>query len=255
MRPAHGPFHGLRAVARRWSRDLEPARRFRFRLVLRRLEVLGREPLRVLDVGCGEGLLAEAVAFARPTWDVIGVDTSEEMLNRGRARSKAVGLANLEFRHHDASKPLGTAVYDVVMAVECLEEIEHDNDAIRSFAAALRPGGLLVVHVPERDWTPVLRGSASTWRNEVRHGYSTDELAGKLSSAGLRVERMAPTCRGTIRLAQEIVDRMRPRRMIVRALLYPLTALALFLEGAGVTWGPPRALLAEADRPGESRDS
>ena len=136
-----------------------------------------------------------------------------------------------------------------MLAMECLEEIPDDEAATAAFAEALRPGGLLLVHVPERDWRPVLRSSEATWRDEVRHGYTRDELVGLLERHGLHVVRLTPTTRGTVRLAQEARDRIKTARLVVRALAYPPLTLALWLERIGITWGPARALYAEARKP------
>ena len=50
-------------------------------------------------------------------------------------------------------------------------------------AGALRPGGRFVAHVPDRDWEPVLKASASEWATAVRHGFSADELASRFRPA------------------------------------------------------------------------
>ena len=104
-----------------------------------------------------------------------------------------------------------------MLAMECLEEIPDDEAATAVFAEALRPGGLLLVHVPERDWRPVLRSSEATWKDEVRHGYTRDELVALLERHGLHVVNVTPTTRGTVRLAQEARDRIKTARLAVRA--------------------------------------
>ena len=80
----------------------------------------------------------------------------------------------------------------------------------------------------------------------MRHGYSADELVTKLSRVGFHVRAITPTSRGTVRFAQELIDRAKPQDPRGRAALYPLTAFAIWLERRGLTFGPPRALLAEA---------
>jgi 2-polyprenyl-3-methyl-5-hydroxy-6-metoxy-1,4-benzoquinol methylase len=155
----------------------------------------------------------------------------------------------VRFEPIDVTRPIPDGGYDVVLALECLEEIPDDEAATAAFAAALRPDGLLLVHVPERNWEPVLRSSEPTWKDQVRHGYSRDELVALLERHGLDVTRVTPTTRGTVKLAQEVRDRIKTARLSVRALAYPPLTAALWLEQLGLTWGPARALYAEARKP------
>jgi SAM-dependent methyltransferase len=236
---------GARALAERQGRDLPAARRLRFRLAVRSLERFadGRS-LDVLDAGCGEGLLAEAIARRHPGWRIVAGDLDVTRIELGRQR---IGdLANLQFAEVDLTGDLGEAAYDAVLAIECLVEIPDDIAALAAMARALRPGGLLVAHVPKRDWQPLLRGSEATWRHEVRHGYSAEELRAKLNSAGLDVTSLEPTSHALVRLAQEVRDRNRHRNLKFQLLMFPVSTLAAGLERVGLRIGQSRALHAEA---------
>jgi hypothetical protein len=136
----------------------------------------------------------------------------------------------------------------VVLALECLSEIPDDGAALAALAAALRPGGLLVAHVPLADWQPVLRGSAGRWRHEVRHGYDLDDLARRMGDVGLDVQEVRLTQRDMVTAAQELRDRWKSAPAAVRAALFPVMAAAAILDTAGVTWGPPRGALLAARR-------
>jgi SAM-dependent methyltransferase len=228
-------------------RHLPPARRLRFGLALRSLERFANDTrLRVLDAGAGAGILALAIAQRHPEWTVVAADSREEALQEGRRDADREAVQNLRFERLDLTQPLPGPPFDVVLALECLEEIEDDEAAVGSFAGALQEGGLLLVHVPERDWRPVLRGSDSRWKDEVRHGYSEEQLVALLERHGLEVVRVIATARGTVRLAQDLRDRLKNARLALRALAYPPLTAALWLERLGVTWGPARALYAEA---------
>ena len=226
-------------------RELAPARRLRFALALEALEeYAGNRVLRVLDAGCGDGAFAETLARRHPDWHIVGADVADEMLERGRAA--LVGCSNVELVHADLTEDLGTAVYDAVASIESLEEIPDDTAALRRMVAAVRPGGLLVAHVPERDWKPVLRGSDRTWRNEVRHGYTAEELARRLSELGLEDVRIVETSRSLVRAAQELRDRVASQRPRMRAAASSALAFTVPLERAGLTWGPGRSLFVRA---------
>ena len=211
--------------------------------------VAADRPVRVLDAGCGDGLGTLTLARRHAAWELVGVDIRDDLLEGARARARARRLENVEFVHADLTQPLPVDDVDVVLAIECLTEIPDDGAALAAMAAALKPGGLLVVHVPERSWTPVLPGSDATWREEVRHGYTEDELRGALARAGLEPLEVQPTFRVTAVAAQEVRDRVKGAPLLVRAAMFPAFAAAAALERRGVTGGRPRALLTVARRP------
>jgi 2-polyprenyl-3-methyl-5-hydroxy-6-metoxy-1,4-benzoquinol methylase len=243
----------LRASARelteQWVRNLPAARRLRFWLAIEAIErYAGGRPLTVLDAGCGEGLLAEALARRNPGWSVVAVDIDEDQLQRGQRRLASSGLENVRFEPRDLTQDLGQSEYDAVLAIECLEEIPDDNAALAHMGRTLRPGGLFVVHVPETGWRPVLPGSERTWRHEVRHGYGAGELTSMLSGIGLTVTVVRPSTRGAVRAAQELRDRIKHRGLKLQLLAYPASVAAVWLERRRLTWGEPRALFFEAVR-------
>jgi SAM-dependent methyltransferase len=239
----------VRAVAERWARDLPPARRLRFALAMRALErFAGGQPLTILDAGCGEGFMAATLARRHPDWRIVAADLDPEGLRRARALLRSSGVRNVHLVQLDLTRPLARACYDAVLALECLAEILDDDAALRQMVQVLRPGGLLLSHVPERHWRPVLPCSADTWRHEVRHGYLEPEIKEKLEHAGAEVTAVARTTRGTVTVAQEVRDRCKGRSLKVQATLYPLMLGAVWLERLGATWGPARAILVEARR-------
>jgi trans-aconitate methyltransferase len=227
-----------------------PARRLRLALAERALvRELEDRPLNVLDAGCGDGLLTLALARSHPRWSLVGVDVRDDLLAGARSRAAARGLTNVRFVPADLTGPPAATGLDVALALECLSEIEDDRAVVAMLTASLDPGGLLIVQVPDESWTPVLPGSAPTWREQVRQGYTDRSLRALLESAGLEVERVEPTYRTIAALAQEVRDRAKNMPLAVRAALFPVFAAAPRLELAGAGWGRPKALFAVARRP------
>ena len=234
------------------SRALPAARRLRFALAIAGVERFAeRRALReldVLDAGGGDGLLVEALGRRHRGWRIVVGDLDPERLEVGRRRVGAdAGL--IRFVELDLTGDLGEATYDAVLAIECLEEIPEDAAAVAAMARALRPGGLLVVHVPERDWQPLLPGSERTWRHQTRHGYTVEGLTSLLRDAGLERIAVRPVSHALVRLAQELRDRSRDRGAKVHLVLAPAAAGAAWLERRGLHIGRARALYAEAHRP------
>jgi SAM-dependent methyltransferase len=240
----------LRAILEERLALMAPSRRLRLAAVEAELtERLGADArLRILDAGCGDGLLSLAMAKRHPAWAMVGIDLRENLLDGARARAAARGISNARFLVADLEEPLPVGNFDVVLAVECLEEIPGDGRALRMMSQALGPGGLLVAHVPEEGWRAVLPGSPSTWREQVRQGYSAERIAALLEDAGCAEVEVRPTYRSVVAAAQEVRDRIKDRPLLVRLLAFPFLAAAVGLERRGVTFGRANALLAVARR-------
>lgn len=81
-----------------------------------------QSPLRLLEIGCGSGGLAYALARVMPKdWTIEATDYSERLLERARARLRC---SNLSFRHLDA-RSIGKSRLQGIDAVLLLEVIEH----------------------------------------------------------------------------------------------------------------------------------
>lgn len=229
---------------------MAPSRRLRMSLAERAIKgFAARRPVRVLDAGCGDGLITLALAKRHPGWTIVGMDLSAELLAGARERAGNRGLANVSFLETDLTKTLPEDGFDAVMALECLSEIPDDRAAIAAIAAAARPGGLLVVQVPDRDWKPVLGSSSAVWRHEVRHGYSASELSAMLAATGVEQIEISPTYRTTAALAQELRDRIKDKPLALRAAAFPAMAAAARLERMGITGGAANAHFAQVRQP------
>ena len=101
---------------------------------------------RALDVGCGAGLLAEPLA--RLGADVTGVDAADENIAAARAHAAGAGLA-ITYTCGDIGN-LGLAGFDVVSAMEVIEHVGNKAAFLAALAAALAPGGLMLLSCPNR---------------------------------------------------------------------------------------------------------
>jgi trans-aconitate methyltransferase len=240
----------LRAIFEERLALMAPARRLRLRTAERALRgYADGGPLQVLDAGCGDGLLTLALAKRHPEWTLLGIDLREDLLDGARKRAAARGLANVEFKPADLLQPLPFDGFGVVIALEGLSEIPDDGAALAAMFGAAAPGALLAVQVPDQDWRPVLPGSAATWREQVRQGYTQGGIEALLAETGLERVEARGTYRSLAAAAQEIRDRVKGTPLPIRLLAFPFLAAAVRLESLGLTWGRPNAIFAMGRRP------
>ncbi len=99
-----------------------------------------------LDVGCGAGLLCEPLA--RLGAQVTGVDAAEENVAAAKAHAAGAGL-DIAYRSGEIGA-LGLSGFDLVTAMEVIEHVADKPAFLSALAAALAPGGLMILSTPNR---------------------------------------------------------------------------------------------------------
>ena len=149
--------------------------------------------LRILDVGCGGGLLSEPLA--RLGAQVVGIDASPGNLAAARLHAAAQGVA-VEYRLGDPAQALGAdEQFDVVLALEVVEHVSDVAAFAEAVAHRVAPGGLLFASTIDRTWKSflfaivgaeyllrVLPRGTHRWQRFVRPA----ELATAVGRAGLQ---------------------------------------------------------------------
>ena len=100
--------------------------------------------LKLLDVGCGGGLLCEPMT--RLGFAVTGLDASERNIDIARAHAVQSGL-EVDYRAAtvEALREAGEAGFDVVLNMEVIEHVAEPAAFLRDTAALLAPGGLMIL--------------------------------------------------------------------------------------------------------------
>ncbi len=99
--------------------------------------------LRLLDIGCGGGLICEPMA--RMGANVTGIDASEKNIKTAMVHANKSGLA-IDYRATTAEEEaVCGAQYDIVLALEIIEHVTDPQAFIASCAVLVKPGGLLIM--------------------------------------------------------------------------------------------------------------
>ena len=141
-----------------------------------------------LDVGCGAGLLAEALA--RLGASVTGIDASPEVIAVAREHSIKSGL-EIDYRSGDVQQLDGR--FDLVTSMEVVEHVSDPALFMQALSKRLAPGGLLVLSTPNATaWSKLMMITVAEGLGRIPRGtHDFDKFVGPdrmkqlLSEAGL----------------------------------------------------------------------
>jgi 2-polyprenyl-6-hydroxyphenyl methylase/3-demethylubiquinone-9 3-methyltransferase len=142
------------ALAARWWDETGPMRPLhlmngpRAAWVAERIKRRFPAGTRILDVGCGAGLLSEALA--KEGYDVLGLDAGAEVVEAARAHAQGQGLP-LAYRHGTAEELAAEGQkFQVITALEVIEHVAAPVEFLATLASLLAPGGLLFLSTLNR---------------------------------------------------------------------------------------------------------
>ena len=137
-------------------------------------------PVRVADLGCGEGYLS--IEAARWASRVVAVDRSKQVLARARDLAKRRGVRNILWKQGDLERlPLADRSVDVVLLSQALHHAADPARALGEAARILVPGGrVLVLDLRRHEQQWVRDRLGDRWL-----GFDDDELARLLKGANL----------------------------------------------------------------------
>ena len=167
-------------IATEFGRDLKSPRPF--------------EGLRLLDIGCGGGLLSEPMA--RLGAQVVGADAAPKNIEVARLHADQVGL-DIDYRAETAEALLAAGEsFDAVLAMEIVEHVAEPPAFVQACHDLLRPGGVLVMSTlnrTARSFAAAIVGAewVMRWLPKGTHEWSRfitpEELAAMMQASGLKV--------------------------------------------------------------------
>lgn len=144
--------------------------------------------LAVADLGCGHGTLLLELRLRYPGLKLSAIDLSPVLVSNTRQRvpDADVRVADIE------TLPFADAAFDAAFATEVMEHLPDAVKALREIRRVLKPGGWLLVSLPNRDWfkfEAYLRERQRFQPVDDRF-YSVAEFEAALREAGFRVDKV-----------------------------------------------------------------
>ena len=165
-------------IAAEYGRDLHSANPFK--------------GLRILDIGCGGGLLSEPMARLGAT--VVGADAAPRNIPVAQLHAAEQGLT-IDYRHTTAEDLAAAGeVFDVVLNMEVVEHVSDPQAYLTACRSLLRPGGLMVCSTLNRNAKSFLMAIVGAewvmrWLPKGTHDWAKfitpDELQAMIEKAGL----------------------------------------------------------------------
>ena len=154
------------------------------------------EGLKLLDIGCGGGLLSEPMS--RLGFEVTGVDASERNIGTASAHAAQVGVSvNYLCSTAEQLEADGAGPYDVILNMEVIEHVADPAAYLRTCGRLLAPGGLMIVATLNRTLKALALAKVGAeyvlrWLPAGTHDWSKflkpSELRGFMAGEGLAIQ-------------------------------------------------------------------
>ncbi|MDD3368939.1 MAG: methyltransferase domain-containing protein [Lachnospiraceae bacterium] len=130
-------------------------------------------PKRAIDLGCGPGNSTVILKAYFPDAEVIGVDSSENMIQKARQTHP-----DISFEICDLNSDLDklTEGFDIVFSNACLQWVPNHRELLPKLYNLLNPGGILAVQIP-KNWDSPLYRAMNEVIDESKWGFDNVEIA------------------------------------------------------------------------------
>jgi len=184
--------------------EVDPAFARRAGIIFENLDLSGGE--KILEIGCGRGFYLNVLSKVFPKLDITGIDLNEKYLSVAK---RFINNNKVKLIKADATKlPFANKTFDRIIATEILEHIPNDQKAISEIYRVLKPGGMVMVTVPNTNypflWDPTnwilerifkwhlpsnIWWLSGIWADHVRL-YGEKELKDKIEKKGFKVQKV-----------------------------------------------------------------
>lgn len=182
---------------------------------------------RVLDVGCGGGLITVIFAKMFPRCKITGLDKDELAIINANTIASEIGVKNVEFICTDVEDANLGKDYDLVLCINVLQFIREPDSLIKEMNHALNDRGYVIIHVPSFPLKSfILRFKAFNQRvsdfKETRRGFTEKEMRTFLTNSGFYIDKIEPMLKGPSIASRELQYIIRSVHPKLNLFFYPL---------------------------------
>lgn len=143
----------------------------------------------VLDAGCGHGYYSFYLARKYPNVIIDAGDIEDIVVEENKYILTRLKITNINFFQLDLNRLPERNKYDFIYSIDVLEHVEDDEKSIENICNALKNGGYLLIHTPQKNQ---LHFSKSfPWKEEypdhAREGYTINEMSQLLERNGMDI--------------------------------------------------------------------
>jgi ubiquinone/menaquinone biosynthesis C-methylase UbiE len=154
------------------------------------IDYLPKNPKKVLELGCGTGILTKMIKGVSPEADITGIDLSPEMLNLA---SEQPELKGVRFLAQDLREAWPEGFYDAIVTSLCLHHVPKEDRVMVAQRAVrvLSPGGRFIcgdVYRARDDWEEEMQ--REIWCGGMRHGGASEAV---IQGMSVQREKHLPT--------------------------------------------------------------
>jgi len=204
--------------------------RWRSRLIVWAIGKFAPSMRSMIDVGCGNGIVLQAVRVRFPNVRLTGAEPFARALEFARQRVPDARLMQTDALHLPDAE-----TFDVAGAFDVIEHIDDDVAALREIARCLPHGGIVVITVPQHPW---LWSGTDAFAHHRRR-YRRAELLEKLGAAGFEM-RWATSFVSLLLPLMWLARRGKPRQepeVALPGFVNALLAIPMAIEHAAIRLG------------------
>jgi SAM-dependent methyltransferase len=155
--------------------------RHRTRIILHAMSRYFPSEGNTLEIGCGTGFILSEIRKRHPHMMLSGSDLFAEGLQYASSR-----VPDAAFYQMDACRMPFDSEFDLILALDILEHIEDDTKALGEIYRSIRPGGGLIVTVPQHRWLWSIQDEKAFHQRR----YARSELVGRMQDQGFQIVRV-----------------------------------------------------------------
>lgn len=149
-------------------------------LNIKKSQRIKKKELKILDIGCGTGLLTKKL---ERFGDVVGIDYSDEALNFAKKRGITVKKGSI------TKLPFKDKSFDVAVCIDVLTDMSIHNDAtaLSEIFRILKPGSIAIIRLSANKWLRLNHDK----HVHIRERYTKSELKKKIEKSGFLIEKIS----------------------------------------------------------------